>query len=316
MAIVATLALAACAPAKSPLPLSPVGAGGTIAVTATPVPLNPVDPSQDRVGNFVYAGGLVLSAADTARFHGLSDMEITAKGELTAISDEGDLLTARLKLDGKGRPVGLTDAKLAVLQGPDGKPLQGKQEADAEGLAFLPNGDMLVSLEQNHRILRYPAKGGPPTLAPSPQVSFPANGGMEALGAEPEAGPDAYVTAGEDSGEMWICRLSAACVAGAKIDKPPEFGVVATRAVPGGRRAWLLRAWDPVRGSRVSLVIQDANGEVARMALAKPLTVDNFECLAVVPGKGDTIRFYILSDDNFSSSQRTLLLAFDWKPTS
>ncbi|HZZ33856.1 MAG TPA: hypothetical protein VFE10_17870, partial [Phenylobacterium sp.] len=25
-------------------------------------------------------------------------------------------------------------------------------------------------------------------------------------------------------------------------------------------------------------------------------------------------RFYVISDDNFSKSQRTLLLAFDWKP--
>ena len=78
--------------------------------------------------------------------------------------------------------------------------------------------------------------------------------------------------------------------------------------------AWLLRAWDPVRGSRNTLVIHDAGGEIARMEMARPLTVDNYEGLAVIPAKDGSVRFYLLSDDNFQSSQRTLLLAFDWKP--
>lgn len=313
-AFFAAAALSACAPAQSPLPASPVAAGGGITVTSTPVPLNPQDPGQDRVGDFVYVGGLALSAADTARFHGLSDMLITARGELTAISDEGDVLTARLVLDRQGRPTGLADAKLSVLTGADGKPLQGKQEADAEGMALLADGSRLVSFEQHHRVLAYPAKGGTPAAAPLPDFPFPANGGMEALDADPATGPDAYVTAAEDSGETWTCRLSGSCVAGPKIAKPAEFGVVATRSLAGGRRAWLLRAWDPVRGSRIILTVYGAAGEVGRMEMTKPLTVDNFECLAIVPGKGDAIRLYVLSDDNFQSSQRTLLLAFDWKP--
>ena len=81
-----------------------------------------------------------------------------------------------------------------------------------------------------------------------------------------------------------------------------------------GRIAYLLRAWDPVRGNRVTLTLQDSKGaEVARMDLAKPLTIDNFEGLAAVPGPNGAIRFYLISDDNFSSSQRTLLVAFDFK---
>ena len=52
------------------------------------------------------------------------------------------------------------------------------------------------------------------------------------------------------------------------------------------------------------------------MELRGPLTVDNFEGLAAVPGKDGAVRFYLISDDNFSSSQRPLLVAFDWKPPS
>lgn len=308
------LALAACAPIHASPPTAPVAAGARITVSATPVPLNAQDLGQNQLGDFHYVGGLVLTSADTARLHGLSDMEISADGKLLAISDEGDLLSARLISDANGRPTGLDQATLTVLTGPDGKPLQGKLEADAEGMALLPNGDLLVSFERNNRILLYPAKGGAPRIAASPTASFPDNGGMEALAATPTAGPGVYVTAGEDSGETWTCKLSGGCVQGATIAKPAEFGVVAVRPLPGGRMAWLLRAWDPVRGSRNTLVIHDADGEIARMEMARPLTVDNYEGLSAIPAKDGSVRFYLLSDDNFQSSQRTLLLAFDWKP--
>jgi len=313
LVLAAALALSACAQ-PVPLPASPVPAGPGITIAATAVALNPQDPARDRIGAFRYAGGLVLSSPDTARFHGLSDLAIGAGGALTTVSDEGDLIKARLVLDKTGRLVGLTDGSVAALTNPDGKPLQGKQEGDSEGLALLAGGDLLVSFEQRHRIWLYPAAGGPPRPAPMPQAAFPDNGGLEALGPDPASGADAYVAGAEESGQTWTCRVSTTCAPGPVIAKPPEFGLVAVARLPQGRTAWLLRAWDPVRGSRVSLVVRGDGAEIARMELARPLTVDNFEALAAVPAKDGSIRFYLLSDDNFQSSQRTLLLAFDWKP--
>lgn len=314
-AALASLALAACAQQAPALPTAPLAAGPAIAVAAALVPLNPADPAQDRIGDFRYAGGLALSSADTARFHGLSDMAIRNGVDLTAVSDEGDLLKARLMLDKTGRLVGLEGARISALPGLDGKPLQGKLESDSEGMALLANGDMLISFEQRHRIWLYPADGSPPREAPAPDASFPANGGMEALGPAPDLGPDVYLAGGEESGQTWTCRLSAGCTPGPVIAKPPEFGLVALTRLPQGRTAWLLRAWDPVRGNRVILTVQDALGaEVGRLDLARPLTIDNFEAVAAVPAKDGVVRFYLLSDDNFQSSQRTLLLAFDWTP--
>ena len=310
----AALALAACAQQAPALPSAPRPAGPAIAVAAAPVPLNPADPAQDRIGDFHYAGGLVLSSADTARFHGLSDMAVRGGVDLTAVSDEGDLVKASLVLDKAGRLVGLEGGRVSALAGLDGKPLQGKLESDSEGMALLANGDMLISFEQRHRIWLYPADGAPPREAPAPDASFPANGGMEALGPAPDLGPDAYLAGGEVSGQTWTCRLSAGCTAGPVIAKPPEYGLVALTRLPEGRTAWLLRAWDPIRGSRVTLTIQASDGrELGRLELARPYTVDNFEALAAVPAKDGSIRFYLLSDDNFQSIQRTLLLAFDWK---
>ena len=310
----AALALAACAAQTPSLPTAPVPATGAVAVVATPVPLNPADPAQAAIGAFRYAGGVALSSSDTARFHGLSDMAVTDGVNLTAVSDEGDLLKAKIVLDKDGRLAGLASARITALPGLDGKPLAGKLDADSEGLALMPSGDLLVSFERNHRIWLYPKDGGAPRPAPSPEAKFPPNGGMEALGPDPAAGPDAYVAGGEESGQTWTCRLSGACVPSPVIAKPPEFGLVALARLSEGRTAWLLRAWDPIRGNRVTLTIQGQDGrELARLDLARPYSIDNFEALAAVPARDGTIRFYLLSDDNFQNSQRTLLLAFDWK---
>lgn len=307
------IALASCAPETAALPERPVPAGAGVTLTVEAVPLNPNAPGQLQIGEFTYAGGVALTSADTSRLHGLSDLVVGDDGVVTAISDEGDLLQAKLALDAQGRLVGLADGRLSALPGLDGKPLQSKAQADAEGMTVLPNGDRLVSFERESRIWLYPAAGGPPRVAPSPDADFPNNGGMEALAADPASGPDAYVVGGEDGGQTWTCRLSAGCTDGPAIEKPAEFGLVSMGRLRDGTHAHLLRAWDPLRGSRIVLTIAAPDGRQGRLELARPFTVDNYEGLALAPIKGGW-RVYLLSDDNFQSSQRTLLSAFDWRP--
>lgn len=320
----AGLALAACAPtAPPPLPPAPVPPGPQIALVTAPVPLNPANPAQDRIGDFVYAGGVVLTSPDTSRLHGLSDLKILPDGALLAVTDDGDLFEARLQLDDGERLVGLTDGKLRPLLGLGGQPLQGKEHGDAEGLAVLPNGDRLVSFERDHRIWLYPADGGPPRPAPAPQTLFSDNEGMEALTQYPTAGHDAYLV-GSEEGETWICRAAGACArAPAQALPGLEFGLTAIAAFEDGTIAYLSRAYDPARGSRIRMTIVrrplvETGGSqvIGGLPLEAPFTRDNFEGLAAVRNSAGGARFYLLSDDNFSSSQRTLLLAFDWVPGS
>lgn len=314
-ALAAAAVLAACAPQAPQLPRYAVHAGPDVAVAAQPVALNPKDPAQIALGNFAYAGGIALTSQQTSRLHGLSDIEVGHSGRLIAISDEGDLFTARLVLDPAGRLTGLAEARLTQLAGLDGKPLPGKAEADAEGLAILGDGDMLVSFERDHRIWRYPANGGPPKPAPAPDATFPENGGMEALAADPMLGAGAYIAGGEESGQTWSCSLTSACVVGPRVPLSDGFNLVAARRLSGGRTAWLLRAFDPLRGARAELRVVNSAGQVLdSFRLANPLTVDNFEGLAAVERADGRVRFYLVSDDNFAAIQRTLLLAFDWNP--
>ena len=311
-AIVSSIGGIWAAPQSTPgAPLS----GSSISIDAVAVPLNPQNPSEMAIGDFFYAGGVVLTSEQTDQLHGLSDIEVTGTDRLTAVGDLGILIDARLVFDGAQRLVGLTDARISPLTGEDGKPLSDKADADAEGLAVLPGGGRLVSFERRDRIWSYPAGGGLPRPVPTPDVSFPPNGGMEALAADPESGADAYVVGAEETGQTWTCRLSSpACIKGLSVAKPEEFGLVAIKRLPGMQSVYLLRSFDPERGSRSSLQIFRGTKMIARMDLAPPKTVDNFEGLGAVRRADGGIRFYLLSDDNALASQRTILLAFDWRP--
>jgi len=138
---------------------------------------------------------------------------------------------------------------------------------------------------------------------------------QKALATDPEAGGDAYVVGSEVSGETWTCHLlSTPCIKGPTVAKTEDFGLVAIQRLPGMQTAYLLRSFDPARGNRSSLQIFRSSRMVARMDMAPPMTVDNFEGLGAVPRPDGGVRFYLISDDNVRATQRTLLLAFDWRP--
>ena len=312
MLLACTLGVTAVGLAQQPRP--PEFDSTPVVIESISVPLNPQDASQTGIGDFHYAGGVRITARDTDQLHGLSDLEVAGTDRLIVVGDFGILLEARLTFDADGRLAGLADARMTRLRNEDGTLPSDKADVDAEGLALLPGGDRLVSFERRDRILLYPASGGAPRRVPAPEESFPANGGMEALAADPEAGEDAYLVGAEVSGSTWSCRAAAACIQGPRVEKPEEFGLVAMRRLPRGQSAYLLRAYDEVRGVRVSLQIVGAGKIVAQMDVTAPLSVDNFEGLGVVQRPDGGFRFYLISDDNASPSQRTLLLAFDWRP--
>lgn len=318
------LTLGSCAMQTAPLPLQPMAVGAAIQVDAQSVPLDPTDAGRTRIGNFTYAGGLVLTSRQTSRLHGLSDIKVTSDGRMLAMGDQSDFLQARVVLDAAGRLTGITDATLVALKETTGVDLfaGGQREYDSEGVAQLASGDLLVSFEQHDRILLFPRDGGLPRPAPQPDVRYVDNKGMEALTTAPEVAADAYRVGLEDSGWTFLCRLSTKCVRGRDLDLDGS-ALVAMDNMPGGGLAYLLRSYSALRGNTVQLRILDRAGRlVDRMELARPLTVDNLEGLAAVPQAGGRVRFYLISDDNFGSynglptDQRTLLLAFDWTPPS
>jgi hypothetical protein len=320
-ALVATaLTLAACVSDRIVLPSAPVGAGPTVAIQTSPVALDPGDPAHTAIGDFIYAGGVAIRSDQTSRLHGLSDLVVQSDGQVLSVTDDGaDLFTGRLVLDASGRLVGLSDGALRPLVGPEGQPLQGKAWTDAEGLTRLGNGELLVSFERNHRVWRYPPSGlRQPYPVAAPSVAMAENEGMEGLAAAPTIIADGYWV-GLESGGIWFCRLNVTCDVVEGLPSPPAgYRLSSLTTGPRGELVILHHSYIPAMGSRILLtVVRDPRGAkqvVGELAMSQALTIDNFEGVAVVRKTNGDWRLYLLSDDNFSAAQRTLLLAFDWTP--
>jgi hypothetical protein len=325
--LLACLALAACTARAQPEPqlaaayTSPAVKGrDAIRVTAQPLALDPERPQAVRLGRFTSVGVVRLTSPDTSLFGGFSDLKVTDTGALVSQTDDGNLMRARVRLDPAGRLVGLDNATLKPLTGSGGAPLQGKVEADAEGIAVWPNGDLMVSFERHHRIWLYPKAGGAPRPVPMPAARLPDNAGMEALALAPSQGPDAYWV-GVEGGSIWLCRLKARCVQWTAFINPPFLHrLPALAETPDGRLAILHHSWTPITGNHVRLSVvtipkgpNGASRVIDQLSLGPELNIDNFEGMAAVRGPRG-VRFYMISDDNFQSSQRTLLAAFDWTP--
>ena len=292
---------------------------------ATAVPLNPEDPAHERVGRLRYLGGVELRSNER-NFGGLSGLWIDAD-RLLAVSDRGLWLSARIVLDGAGRLTGLTDAELAPLLDQQGRatPLFGPL-ADAEALTRTPDGSYVVSFERQHRLWRY--AGPEPLTAPAQRVAgpraifaLPNNGGFEAISALHDGRLLLIAESRRDrSGDFvaWLLR-SDRSAAGLTYAATGEFRPTDAAALPNGdvlvlerrftgliggfaARVALLRAADLQAGARV---------EAEQIALIeRPLTLDNFEGLAVSRAAGGTL-VWLLTDDNFNTLlQRTLLLQF------
>ena len=305
--------------------------GGTaeaerIEVAGKPVPLNPVDPGQRKVGGLRYRGGLVLTSP-SPRFGGLSSMRLTEEGSrVTFISDEGSWLTACLVHDERGDLVGLSEAEMGRLLDLNGRPLEEKDAADAESLALMPDGSMVVGFEHQHRMWRYPATAGRPdgipiaVPPPSGVEQAPANGGIEALVAWDGGGLLALT-------EYWVLdQVIRGWVGGPDRWRPlgylfdGAFRPSDMARLPSGDVLVLERAYNPQRGivgirfRRVARKAVKGDAQLVSQLIAElgpPLTVDNLEGIDAVRGKNGETLVYAVSDNNFQASdQRTLLLMF------
>ncbi len=321
------VSLGACAQAQpQPQPQSDSG-WQPIAVTATPAAISDKAGVGAKYGALIFRGGLELKSANPL-FGGWSGIEVDSEGRFLAVSDQGSFLSGALVLNEAGDLTGLSETRIGLMRDETGAPLDRKEEQDAEDIALLQDGRYAVSFEHHHRILIYDiAKNGPAGAAEKGpavlQNDFADNEGLEALVQAPDGdliavrefsvnrkAPTQFYKLPLDGGEM---ISGPASVRG-------DYALVSLRLLPDGDYIALERFFLPIIGSRSVLRRYGAAGLEADRphldgpefaALMKPLAIDNFEALAIVPREDGGVRLYILSDDNFNTSQRTLLYAFD-----
>lgn len=305
--------------------LAGAAAAEPVAITAIPVPLDSEQRERQSVGRLAFVAGYELRAVHEG-WGGFSDLDLAADGaELRAVSDQGFYLRLPLAHEPDGKLAPPARGDLARLIGPDGQPMHGKRGADAEAMARLGDGSLVIAFEQRHRLVRYPAGELPTASRPLPfpgpeRLSrLPANGGIEALVALPAGRLLAIaedVPEGETEGVAWL--KDAAGWHRLQVARSLLFRPTAAALLPGGDVLLLERRFTLIGGvaARLSRVPAPTILPGAALApeplaeLASPLTVDNFEGIAVRRGPGAAIFVYLISDDNVSMLQRTLLMQF------
>ena len=282
-----------------------------------------------RFGDLAFLGGMDLTC-DDPRFGGLSALWIGPDGRrLLALSDHGTWLSASLATV-QGRPIGLTDAILAPMLGPDGRALVGTKRFDTESLV-VAGGVAYVGIERVHEVLRFAigesglAARGQPLPGPPGLKSLPSNKGLEALALlsrGPMAGRLIGIAERSESGDDTPTRgfVLTGGFAEFRVARSDGFDISDCALLPGGDLLLLERAFSVWRGVRLRIRRIPAASirpgalldgpEVIRADMTSQ--IDNMEGLAVHRRADGATILTLISDDNFSSFQKTVLLQFQW----
>ena len=331
VALAAGLALAV-PPALADKPAEVLLGPVSVKVTAMPIDFDRDRPERKDFGNLIFRGGVNLFA-NSRHFGGYSGLVMDASGRtLLAVSDGGTWLRAALDYDGR-KLKGLSEARIGPILGRNGKPLAQDRERDAEGMTLISggpdNGAAYVSFERIHRIARYPFtrdRFGPrddSLRLPADTKRMDSNRGVEALafiGAGRMKGTvvafSERLTDGSGNLKGWLIGGPSP---GAITLKPiAGFDITDMAPLPDGGLVLLERRFRYSEGIKMRIrriAAKDLRpgaaieGEVL-LTVDDRYNIDNMECIAAHRSpSGETI-LTLMSDDNFSPLQRTLLVQF------
>jgi hypothetical protein len=301
----------------------------SIEVKARPLPsFDSRDHQRVRFGKLEYRSGLVLTSSFRG-FGGLSGLRLDQKGErFIAISDKGSWFTGRIVYRGR-EMIGLDDVEAAPMLGADGRPITARGWFDSESIA-LDGSLVYIAFERVNQLLRFDfskgftrARGEVVPLPPAAK-KLPYNKGLEALVMVPKGLPLAgTLIAISERGLDADGNLIAFLIGG---PDPGQFSVRRTNHFDVSD-AVLLRSGDLLVLERKFSLLEGAGIRIRQIPLASlgagalvdgpsifeadlSQEIDNMEGIdAHVTPEGDTV-LTMVSDDNFSMIQRTLLLQF------
>ena len=328
-AIVAALLLAPVAGRAEPTTPRLAEPPVSIEVRARPIlSFEPRDPSRQRFGQLQFRGGIELTSP-YREFGGVSAIRVAADGaRFLALTDKGRWLRGRISYDGS-RPTGIQEAEMAPILGADGRPLAARRWYDTESIAEA-DGTVYVGIERVHQIVRldYGKHGllarGLPIAVPPDFKQLPSNGSIEALEFVPKGLPLAgTLIAISERGYDEAGNLKAFLIGGPSpgafaVKRSDDFDVSDCALLPPGELLVLERRYSLLRG--VALRIRRiplasikpgalVDGPVVVFA-DMGYEIDNMEGLSVHrTASGETV-LTLISDDNFSAIQRTILLQF------
>jgi hypothetical protein len=333
LAAMPQLARAQLATQPPPKPLAPdpysVAAPVSIEVNARPIPaFDTRDRSRVRFGALQYRSGMSLTSGFRG-FGGLSGLRLDSKGErFISFSDKGSWFTGRIIYQGSVM-TGLADVEAAPMLGADGRPITARGWFDSESIA-LDGSYAYIGLERVNQVLRFDfSKGftrarGEVVPMPPAVKKLPFNKGLEALVMVPKGRPLAgTLIALSERGLDADGNLIAFLVGGPSpgqfsVRRTDKFDISDATLLPSGELLVLERKFSLIDGVGIRIrsipLATLAPGAVvdgpAIFEADLGDEIDNMEGIDahVTPG-GETV-LTLISDDNFSMIERTLLLQF------
>ena len=313
------------------------GAGFGVEVRA--VALDPAEVAGSAEALFL--GGFVLDSSRN-EFGGFSGLLIDDL-ELVAISDRGFWWQQPLKQQKNGRIELASGGQMGPLFDFGGRIPDGGDRRDAEEIATWPGGQ-LVSYEGEHRIVLYRRASGrrrgdvPPIAGRRPRrLKVPVeidvtieNGGIEAMTRLRDGRLVIFSEEQHDRqgrGLLWVGEPTRGRWRLLKLELVEDFLPTSAATLPSGDVLVLERSYEESRGvrARIRRIPVEAFAAIPSgprapivgseiLRIEPPEAVDNFEGLEVLAMEDGRVFFFLLSDDNFNDSQRTLLLQFELLP--
>ncbi len=287
-----------------------------------PVFFSESDFKKTRIGKLEFLSGLEWSS-DRADFGGFSGMVLGEDQEtMIALTDKAHWVRATLIFNPQGHLAAIKGLDVWRLYGADGAFLQ-RPFTDSEAITR-DGDDLLISFERKHRVSRFKGLNGrEQAVAGLPDFSGLSNNrGLESLLKLPDGRlvmiaeePPSEADGNDHVG--WV--LDDGAIKRFSIRREGSYSPTDITLGPDGETLYLLErrfSWIGGAGMRIrqfpvaALNADETIKGEALIDVGSGYAVDNMEALATRRGANGETELLVLSDDNFSNLQRTLLLHF------
>lgn len=300
-----------------------------VAVTAYPFSaFSPRETERRVFGRLTFLSGLELRCTDP-EFGGISSGSIDPDGAgVLLASDHAHWIRGRFT-EANGRLTGFEQVEIAPMRAPDGRVMKKTRYFDTEGMARR-GSEVFISCERTHDILRFDLAKD--LNARAQVMEVPAgikrldfNLGIEALGFLPRQSykPGAMIALAERAprpeakADMpgWILGPGGGEL---RVRRRDNFDVTDLNFLPDGDMLVLERRYVPLMGLSFRIrripIAQVRPGGVldGEVLIEADLSqqIDNMEAMMVHQDAQGRTLLTLMSDDNFSFLQRTLVLRF------
>ncbi|MEM9332544.1 MAG: esterase-like activity of phytase family protein [Pseudomonadota bacterium] len=278
---------------------------------------------QRNFGKLEFLGGLILKSKHDD-FGGLSAFRFMNGSTFIAITDKARVITGTLERK-DARPFKIKGEKITRIKDSNGKTITGAKDKDSESIAMIEN-QFLIGYERNDRLMRFNLRGRTLIADAAYKIDFepfdfPENKGLEAIAFDKASRKlfafAEYALNSEGNHKGFI-------VSNGKIEKEISvrerngFSLTDAAFLPDGDLLMLERYYNPLIGPFMQLrriaretleTDQIWDGDVIAY-FDNTYEIDNIEGLAISEMDNGATRLTLVSDDNFSRNQRTLLLEF------